>query len=258
MRLVFLDTETTGLSDYDRLCQVAYKEEGKEMVECLYKPPVDIGVEAMSVHHITTAMVRDKAPFIGSVEHEYLKKTLSSPDVAMVAHNAPFDSKMIVREGIEIHQTICTIKVARYLLAGDPKFKKFSLQMLKYSFGIELEDAKAHDAAGDVRVLEAVFTKLYDIAVEKGNALALERKTKPPTRDQILRRFVQITEQPESPETIRVTFGKHNGEMVKDAVTKDPRYFEWWLGQQKEGESDRHNPDFKKAVEYYLKHGKSA
>ena len=44
MRIIFLDTETTGNSDTDRLCQLAVKERyiDEPLINALYKPPVPI------------------------------------------------------------------------------------------------------------------------------------------------------------------------------------------------------------------------
>ena len=51
-RLIFLDTETTGIGPEDRLCQVAYHFGGRE-AESLFRPPVPISIESMAIHHIT-------------------------------------------------------------------------------------------------------------------------------------------------------------------------------------------------------------
>jgi DNA polymerase III epsilon subunit-like protein len=41
MKLIFLDTETTGNESKDRLCQLAYKEAGDgEKFSELFKPPL--------------------------------------------------------------------------------------------------------------------------------------------------------------------------------------------------------------------------
>jgi len=60
---IFLDTETTGTSEKDRLCQLAYKLETGEIVNELFKPPLPIAIEAMSIHHITNEMVAGQPAF---------------------------------------------------------------------------------------------------------------------------------------------------------------------------------------------------
>ena len=44
---IFLDTETTGTAEKDRLCQLAYKFETGKIVNELFKPPLPIAIEAM-------------------------------------------------------------------------------------------------------------------------------------------------------------------------------------------------------------------
>ncbi len=51
-KLLFLDTETTGNEEHDRLCQVAYSD-GTTRHSALFKPPIPISIESMAVHHIT-------------------------------------------------------------------------------------------------------------------------------------------------------------------------------------------------------------
>ena len=62
MKILFLDTETTGNSDKDRLVQLAVKERfvDEPLVNALYKPPVAISIESMAIHHITEKMVAEK------------------------------------------------------------------------------------------------------------------------------------------------------------------------------------------------------
>ena len=57
---VFLDTETTGTDEDDRLCQIAFKTEAGLIVNVnkLFNPGKPISIEAMSIHHITSEMVR--------------------------------------------------------------------------------------------------------------------------------------------------------------------------------------------------------
>ena len=257
MKLIFLDTETTGLGEYDRLCQVAYKMQDEEMVSGMYNPPVEMGVEAMAVHHITPAMVRDLPPFVGTPEHEYLVKTLKKKDIVMVAHNAPFDIKMINREGVQVANYIDTIKIARYFLKEEGKIKKFNLQALRYSLNIELNDSKAHDASGDVEVLEALFNYLYEKAIEVARAKCAVTGKPMPTKNQIIARFIDISISPENPATVKITFGKHKDKFIKDLVVEAPDYLKWWLSAQDGKENDRHNPNLKETVIFYLtKYGK--
>lgn len=158
-KLVFIDTETTGLSEEDRLCQVAYKVLGEDTVLQNFKPPVPIGLRAMAIHHVTEKMVEGCESFQYSPMWERLRDMAADGYIA-VMHNAAFDLKMLAKEGIEFPHHIDTMKLSRAL--GDENIESHQLQYLRYYYGIEIE-ATAHSAIGDVLVLVEVFTKLHEL-----------------------------------------------------------------------------------------------
>lgn len=234
MKLVFLDTETTGLTDYDRLCQLAYKV-GDEIHNELYKPPVDINIEAMAVHHITNEDVSDKPAFKESEHYSKIKKMLESNSHIMICHNVPYDEKMLIREGITPNKTICTLKLARHLFKDDKKMKKFNLQHLRFALDINVEDAIAHDAYGDIVILERLFEKLYEIAEEKANVWAEQKGEPKLSRKQIIERMIEICNAPPVP-IDTMPFGKYQGQKLKECVPTDKRYFKWLLDEK--GQTD--------------------
>ena len=65
MQIYFFDTETTGNTPTDRICQLAIKEHGvaTPLVNELFQPPMPIPFEASAVHHISNKMVADKPLF---------------------------------------------------------------------------------------------------------------------------------------------------------------------------------------------------
>lgn len=220
--LIFLDTETTGTGPQDRLLQLAYKQSESTYNE-LYKPPVPITLEAMSVCHITEKMVADRPAFIGSFTHNDLKTRIAVGGI-VVAHNAPFDIEMLKREGIEVPQHICTLKVARYIDQGG-KYGNHKLQYLRYFYGIEL-DVNAHDALADVLVLEKVFEQLYQeiYAIYEGD---------------VIEEMLRISKLPSVFRT--VNFGKYAGKSIADIAKYDRGYLEWLLKEkckQPKGEED--------------------
>src|SRR3990167_133248 len=165
-KLIFFDTETTGNTEKDVLCQIAYKT-GDESFAELYKPEIKIPPEASAVHHITNKMVADKPSFKDSGDREKIKKLFEDNNSVVVAHNAPFDLMIIKKENILPLRFICTLRVARHL---DPeeKIDRYNLQYLRYLLEIEI-DATAHDALGDVLVLEQLFERLKNKVKEVEN-----------------------------------------------------------------------------------------
>ena len=112
--LLFLDCETTGVEETDRLCQIAYKK-GDELRNLYFKPPVPISVEAMSITHITNEFVADKAPFQGGTWYHRLKSFFADDRIVIIAHNAHFDLEMLKKEGLVLPaKHICTMKISHY------------------------------------------------------------------------------------------------------------------------------------------------
>lgn len=206
-KVIFLDTETTGVDEDDRLCQLAYKNK-ENLVSGLFRPSRPISVEASSVSHITNKMVEDKEDFMCSRTKNVLQGLIDEGGI-VVAHNAMFDIRMLMKEGMAVNDYIDTLKLAMFL-DTESKCEKYNLQYLRYHFGLEIE-AQAHDAAGDVIVLEKVF----DI---------LEDGFKKQFGDKHYERMVEISR---NPMMLRImSFGKYRGMKMSEVPTD---YFEWLL-----------------------------
>lgn len=207
-RFIFLDTETTGIEKEDRLCQIAFKA-GDYIVNELFKPPDNrkISLDAMSVHHITNEMVDDKELFKESGTRKELIKLLEDNDSIMVAHNAEFDIEMLKKEEVYPGKFICTLKLARYL-DREGILEKYNLQYLRYYYNISI-NANAHDAFGDILVLEAIFEKYYKEMVGEYGYNAINKMI------EISKNPIQIK---------RMPFGKYKGKKIEE-IPKD--YLSW-------------------------------
>ena len=228
MKVLFLDTETTGNSDTDRLCQLAVKERfvDEPLVNALYKPPVPISIESMAIHHITERMVAGKPAFKDAAEYVGLKDLLEHEETITVAHNATFDVAMLAREGVVPRQTICTYKLA-YALDPSDILPNYRLQYLRYLLDLDVE-AEAHDAWGDVLVLEALFERLAEKMKERHG-----------TEEAALEAMLAISARPLLFTTLR--FGKYNGKKIEEVVKTDRDYLEWLLREKEKdpaGEAD--------------------
>ncbi|MDP3956327.1 MAG: exonuclease domain-containing protein [bacterium] len=228
MTVIFFDTETTGNRETDRLCQLAAKERGvsEPIVNATYTPPVPISIESMAVHHITPKMIEGRPSFIEAPEYGKIKEIFESHGNVSVAHNASFDVGMLSREDIYPSSVICTYKVA-VALDTEEKIDSYRLQYLRYYLGLEVE-AVAHNAMGDVLVLEAIFERLYAKVREKHES------------DEVaLKEMVEISSRPVLLSTFK--FGKYNGMKIADVAKSDAGYLEWLLAQKKktpESEAD--------------------
>lgn len=234
-KLIFFDTETTGNEQKDFLCQLAYKHGEETFVE-LYKPPLKIPPEASAVHHISNKMVTDRPAFRESGEFNKIKKLFEDTGAILVAHNALFDIAMIKKEGIEPKNFICTLRVARHL-DKEEKIPQYKLQYLRYLLDIDI-DAKAHDAFGDVLVLEELYKRLLKkIMDEEGSSEA-----------DAIERMLEISSHPSLIRTLN--FGKYRGKKVEEVLRIDRGWLEWLLGEkEKSGQTDE---DWIYTLRYYL------
>ncbi|EKE20500.1 MAG: Exonuclease [uncultured bacterium] len=225
--LIFLDTETTGLGKEDRLCQVAYKFQGEES-ESLFKPPVPISVESMSVAHVTNKMVADKEAFIASKMFNELKEIFEKDNI-LVAHNAVFDAEMLKKEGLEIKKMIDTFKIAHYL-DHQGEIPRYNLQYLRYYFEFDIVDAPAHNALGDIRVLEVIFDYYFE------KMLAIKS-----TPDEAILEMIKISSEPIL--IRKFNFGKYSGQWVEEVAKKDAGYLKWLLGEKNKARENGEDED---------------
>lgn len=233
-KIIFLDTETTGNEPKkDFLVQLAYKTDGETFNE-LYKPSIPIPPEASAVHHITNKMVADKKSFKESSDYKRIKNLLESPDSIMVAHNNKFDYAIIENEDITPANTICTLRVARYLDKNNV-IPQYRLQYLRYYLDIDIE-AEAHDALGDVLVLEKLYERLLNKIMEEDSL----------SEEKAIDKMIDISSRPSIMNMFN--FGKYNGKTVADVARADHGYLEWMLTQKEQ------NPDNEEDWIYTLKY----
>ncbi|MBP6911603.1 MAG: hypothetical protein KBB88_00150 [Candidatus Pacebacteria bacterium] len=237
MKLIFLDTETTGNESKDRLCQLAYKERdtGNTYSE-LFKPPLPISIESSAVCHITNKMVSEKSLFKESSDYQIVKSLLEEKNTVTIAHNAKFDVGILQREDIEPHAFVCTLRVAR-ALDKNGVIPRYNLQYLRYYLDIEIS-ATAHDALGDVLVLEQLFERLLKKIID-------EDKT---SEDEALKKMIDISSHPSL--INKISFGKYNGRMVEEIAKEDPGYLTWLLKEKRKSDSDEEDWIF--TLEMYL------
>jgi len=217
--LIFLDTETTGLGPEDRLCQCAYIYQDKEYNE-LFKPPLEISVEAQSISHVTNRHVQDKPLFEGSEMQKHLQELDQDGVSVLVAHNAKFDIAMLSRDGVTAERYIDTHKVAQ-ALDEEGVIPRYNMQYLRYYLDLQVEGAQAHDALGDVLVLKALFERLYKKCIDKGMGSV-----------ETLEWMKQVSSQPTFIHTF--VFGKYKGQKTKEVAKTDRGYLQWLQGQKEQ------------------------
>lgn len=223
-RLLFLDTETTGVDPQkSRLVQLAYAtcDHGDALIEIkskIFYPPIPCELDAMATHHITPPVYEKAGEFSGSTFSRDFAGALDQR--VPVAHNAAFDLQILKNEGIEMPKYhIDTLNVAKHLL---PDLETHKLQALRYYFKIYDLKADAHDAAGDVAVLEAVFWELAGLAGKKIGEPSHSRAT--------IIEMIKLTIKPVT--LIRLPFGKYKGVRFDEVIQNDRGYLEWLLNSE--------------------------
>ncbi len=162
--LVFLDTETTGLSPKlgDRICEVALcrVEPGitGEWIVSLVDPERELGDDAARINGITRAMLEGQPLFSDLVPR--LLPVLAG--AVVIAHNASFDVRFLVAEferaGVEWQPAavLDTKRLAKRIFPG-PSHR---LQDLAQALRIEVKEA--HRAKADVATLIGLWQKLLE------------------------------------------------------------------------------------------------
>ena len=224
-KYVILDTETTGTGDLDRVIQLGYVVLGAKEVEVhneFNSSDVPIGFGAMEVHGITEDMIEGKLSCTETSAYKRLQE-LNTNENYMIIHNAPFDLKMLQKEGFENEmKLIDTLRVAKHIL---PDEEAHRLQYFRYKMELYKEEeqeanalgivVKAHDAIGDVLVLKLLLSKLK----------ALVSAEFP--HDNPVEKMVELTKTPILVKNFR--FGKHKGKSLEEVAREDAGYLRWML-----------------------------
>jgi len=231
---IILDTETTGVSEEDRVIQLGYVVLGSKEIEVqneFFSCDIPIKFGAMEVHGITQEMLEGKPPIAGSKSYTRLQE-LNTPDNYMIIHNAPFDLGMLEKEGFNTKmKVIDTLRVAKHIYKDEEAHR---LQYFRYKMGLyklEAQEAaalgvvvKAHDAIGDVLILKLFLSELRK-AVSKIFP-----------DDNPVDKMVDLTNTPILIEKFR--FGKHKGKSVRDVASEDAGYLRWMLSSMENLDDD--------------------
>jgi len=221
---VLFDTETTGNQEEDKIIQfgaMVIDQKGKvEAFDELCSTDVDIKLEAMEVHNITSDLLIGKPKAIETNFYKRLQE-LNSNENYLIAHNISFDLGMIKKEGfVNNYQLIDTLRCSKHLF---PELPYHRLQYLRYALELykveEIEASKhnitikAHDAIGDVLVMKLFLTKLVSKC----------REYYPDYNP--IEKLVDLTKTPVFIKTFR--FGKYKGKDIEEVAKLDSNYLNW-------------------------------
>jgi DNA polymerase III epsilon subunit-like protein len=242
-KYIILDTETTGTGDDDRVIQLGYLVLGAKEVEVhneFNSSDVPISYGAMEVHGITQEAIEGKPLCTQTRAYKRLLE-LNTNDNYLIIHNAPFDIKMLEKEGFNTQmRVIDTLRVAKHIMPDEEahRLQYFRYKMELYKNEQQEADAlgivvKAHDAIGDVLVLKLFLSKLKEAVMA---AYPLENPVE---------KMVDLTNTPILVQTFR--FGKHKGKALEEVAREDAGYLRWMLGNM-----ENLDDDMRYSINYYL------
>lgn len=224
--LVFMDTETTGHDDEDRVIELGFLHVTPDKQYFPYQDyclaPLDIKFEAMAVHNITPEMIADKPPLTETESFKVLND-LNNQGNYLIAHNSPFDISMLEKDGFVCNfKVIDTLQCSKHLFPDAPSHK---LQFMRYFMGnykTEEQEAEklgitlsAHSALGDVFFLKMFLANCYKEVIKKFPG------------SNPLEKLVELSS---TPAIIKICpFGKHRGETFEHIASNNRSYLDWAL-----------------------------
>ncbi len=224
-KYIILDTETTGVTEEDRVIQLGYMVLGAKEIEVhneFCSSDIPIKYAAMEIHGITEEMLEGKPLCQETSAYKRLLE-LNTNENYMIIHNAPFDLGMLEKEGFNTQmKVIDTLRVAKHILPDEDAHR---LQYFRYKMGLYKDEqkeadalgieVKAHDAIGDVLVLKLLLSKLrVAVQAEFPNENPVEK-------------MVDLTNTPIMVKSFR--FGKYKGKTLEEVAREDAGYLRWML-----------------------------
>ncbi len=233
--LIYIDVETTGLEQNDRLCAVGLILFDEEVItyQELIKPPKKMRPEASAINHITDEMLKKKKSFEDSKINEILEK-YNRTETTFIGHNIAFDIAMLKKEGFVFQGAfIDTLKCTRALIQ---ECEQFSLQYLRYELKLYKDEKKvadeltielqAHEVLSDALHVRLLHCYLNDMAGDE----KLQELSSHPVLIQ------------------KLSFGKYKGRFIEEIAMNDGAYLSWVLSSV-----ESLDEDMRYSIEYYTK-----
>ena len=212
--LIFLDLETTGTNNDDKVCSIATLSENT-LLYSLVNEGKKIPPSASAVHNITNEMIKNSPSLKNSKPYKFLEQ---NKDAILVSHNFDFDIFMLSKSGFEFNgDFIDTLRVTKHLIDD---LESYSLNYLRYELKLYKNESEIlklynqkeitpHNAKSDVIVLKLLYNYLLEIS-SYYNMIELSKKPV------FIKKFV---------------FGKYKDRYIEEIANIDIGYIRWLLNQ---------------------------
>jgi len=235
--LIFLNTQTTGLEEKDKVCSIGIIAVDGDTIYVEYdlvNEGKKISPKASSINHITNESLKEKPKFKDSNTYKFLSKQ-NNEDTILISHNIKFDLQMLEKSSfIWKGKTIDTLRCTKHLI---PECEEFSLQFLRYELRLyKLEEKEhstcriaepiiAHNAISDALHVKLLYEYLLDSSTCSEMQNLSDKKV-------LMQKF---------------TFGKYLGRYIEEIVQNDRGYIEWMLSSINDLDED-----LRYSIDYFL------
>lgn len=162
-KIIVLDTETTGLSQYmDDILQLSIiDDEGYVLFNDYFKPVKKTSwKQAEAIHHISLEMVANQNTF--AQRQDEIQAIIDDADV-IVGYNVTFDLNFLKEHGIYISGATEIVDVMKGFgfIIGNGRYTKQKLSTCADYYGYVWEDA-AHNALADAKATLYCYKCIVD------------------------------------------------------------------------------------------------
>jgi len=232
--LIYLDIETTGVEQSDKICSVSILNASSYQYE-LVNEGKKIPSEASSIHHITNEDIKDKLAFSKTSIYKFLEKN-NDVENTLVVYNMTFIIEKLSSHGLTWKGAVVdTLRVTKHLI---PECEFFSLQFLRYELKLYRNEKSLQNEYG-IKDAMVAHNALSDVLVTKLLYDMLEEESSLEVMQELSFKKVLVS---------KFSFGKYKGKYIEEICLNDNSYIQWLLKSATELDED-----MKYSLTYYLK-----
>lgn len=165
MRIISLDTETTGTYRADRIIEIGIASntriyQNKKTLNFRVNPGIIISKGAQKIHGISNRKLRKKPKF-KQIKH-IIERIINRSEIILM-YNKGFDIRFLKKEGVYIEGRVLDVGI----LAKEKGFKQYNNRMLTLKdlmkeIKISTKGLRLHTALGDAKATLRCYNRLME------------------------------------------------------------------------------------------------